>query len=153
MTYSIKQGCLDDLLEIELAIPEFHTPKSKALIQSRLEDKTFLLLVTYYNKIPVGYKLGYATSSTEFYSWLGAVHPLHRGKQLAQKMLDAQETWLIQNNFTTVTVKTMNPFRAMLAMLIKNHYNIIDIETSKDPAQTKILFEKRLNLASSKPVN
>ncbi len=140
--YEIKQGQLSDILVIETNIPEFGTPKTLEIIKQRLADKTYLLLVAYHNEQPVGYKLGYALSDTVFYSWLGAVMPEHRGHGLAQEMLNEQEAWLKTQNYQAVQVKTMNCFRAMLAMLVKNHYHIIDIEPGDTSLDNKIRFEK-----------
>ena len=140
--YVIKQGQLSDILAIETNIPEFGTPKTLEIIQQKLEGKANLLLMAYHNDQPVGYKLGYALSDTVFYSWLGAVMPEHRGHGLAQRMLNEQETWLKTQNYQAVQVKTMNCFRAMLAMLVKNHYHIIDIEPGDTSLDNKIRFEK-----------
>lgn len=141
--YEIKQGQLSDILAIETNIPEFGTPKTLEIIKQKLADKTYLLLVAYHNEQPVGYKLGYALSDTVFYSWLGAVMPEYRGHGLAQKMLNAQEAWLKAQNYQAVQVKTMNRFRAMLAMLVKNHYHIIDLEPGNTSLDNKIRFEKK----------
>ena len=140
--YEIKQGQLSDILVIETNIPEFGAPKTLEIIKQRLADKTYLLLVAYHNEQPVGYKLGYALCDTVFYSWLGAVMPQHRGQGLAQRMLNEQEAWLQAQNYQAVQVKTMNRFRAMLAMLVKNHYHIIDIEPGDTSLDNKIRFEK-----------
>lgn len=140
--YVIKQGQLSDILAIETNIPEFGTPKTLEIIKQKLTDKPYLLLVAYHNEQPVGYKLGYALSDAVFYSWLGAVMPEHRGYGLAQRMLNEQEAWLKAQNYQAVQVKTMNRFRAMLAMLVKNHYHIIDIEPGDTSLDNKIRFEK-----------
>ncbi|MDE3270462.1 GNAT family N-acetyltransferase [Pseudoalteromonas sp. G4] len=142
--YSIKVGELTDIAVIETQIPEFTSPKKLADIQARIKSPQYLLLVTYFNQEPVGYKLGYALSDKVFYSWLGAVLPSHRGHGLAQKKLDAQERWIIEHNYSYVQVKTMNRFRAMLGMLIKNNYHIIDIEKASSSLDVKIRFEKCL---------
>ncbi|MCF6456082.1 GNAT family N-acetyltransferase [Pseudoalteromonas sp. MMG024] len=142
--YTIEIGQLEQMVQIELAIPEFSSPKKLADIKLRLAGKRHLLLITYYNGEPIGYKLGYALNDTTFYSWLGAVVPEHRGQGLAQKMLLQQENWLQQHGFTAVQVKTMNRFRAMLAMLVKNNYAIIDLEKAPSFQDYKIRFEKLL---------
>lgn len=142
--YTIKVGGLTDIPMIEANIPEFVTPKTLQSIQQKLADTPYLLLVTYHNNVPVGYKLGYALSERVFYSWLGAVVPEHRGQGLAQRMLDAQEAWLRQQNYQVVQVKTMNRFRAMLGMLIKNHYHIISVKSAETSLDNKIRFEKTL---------
>lgn len=142
--YTIEIGQLEQMVQIELAIPEFSSPKKLADIKLRLAGKRHLLLITYYNGEPIGYKLGYALNDTTFYSWLGAVVPEHRGQGLAQKMLLQQGNWLQQHGFTAVQVKTMNRFRAMLAMLVKNNYAIIDLEKAPSFQDYKIRFEKLL---------
>lgn len=142
--YTIEIGQLEQMVQIEHAIPEFSSPKKLADIKLRLADKRHLLLIAYYNGEPIGYKLGYALNDTTFYSWLGAVVPEHRGQGLAQKMLFQQESWLQQHGFTAVQVKTMNRFRAMLAMLVKNNYAIIDLEKAPSFQDYKIRFEKLL---------
>lgn len=142
--YSIKQGELKDIAIIEAQIPEFSSPKKLVDIRERLAQSHFLLLISYYNDEPIGYKLGYALSDDIFYSWLGAVLPAHRGHGLAQKMLNAQEAWVKQHHYQRIQVKTMNRFRAMLSMLIKNNYHIIDIEKAISSLDVKIRFEKAL---------
>ena len=119
--YSIKQGELKDIATIEAQIPEFSSPKKLVDIRERLAQSHFLLLISYYYDEPIGYKLGYALSDEIFYSWLGAVLPAHRGHELAQKMLNSQEAWVKQHHYHRIQVKTMNRFRAMLCMLIKNN--------------------------------
>ena len=142
--YSIKQGELKDIAIIEAQIPEFSSPKKLVDIRERLAQSHFLLLISYYHDEPIGYKLGYALSDDIFYSWLGAVLPAHRGHGLAQKMLNAQEAWVKQHHYHRIQVKTMNRFRAMLSMLIKNNYHIIDIEKAISSLDVKIRFEKAL---------
>lgn len=142
--YQIKLGELSDILAIEPHIPEFNRAKNMQQITERLGNKPYLLLIAYHENAPVGYKLGYALSDNTFYSWLGAVLPNHRGKGLAQKMLTRQETWLQQNGYNKVQVKTMNCFRAMLAMLVKNNYFITGVEPNTNNALSKIHFEKVL---------
>lgn len=70
--------------------------------------------------------------------------PSHRGNGLAQKMLETQERWITEHDYLHVQVKTMNRFRAMLSMLIKNNYHIIDIEKASLSLDVKIHFEKCL---------
>lgn len=70
--------------------------------------------------------------------------PAHRGHGLAQKMLNSQEAWVKQHHYHRIQVKTMNRFRAMLCMLIKNNYHIIDIEKAISSLDVKTRFEKTL---------
>lgn len=64
--YLIKVGELTDIAVIEAQIPEFTLPKKLAGIQARINNTRYLLLVTYFNHEPVGYKLGYALNDKVF---------------------------------------------------------------------------------------
>ena len=69
--------------------------------------------------------------------------PAYRGHGLAQRMLIEQQVWVKKQGYQAVQVKTLNRFRAMLAMLVKNHYHIIDVTPGKTALDNKIRFEKR----------
>ena len=77
---------------------------------------------------PAGFKLGYQRQETVFYSWLGGVLPAFRRHGVAQALLAEQERWARAQGYRQLTVKTRNRFRAMLAMLLAHHYQIVQLE-------------------------
>lgn len=93
---------------------------------------------------PVGFKLGYAAEDGSLYSWLGGVLFAHRKTGLAQRLLEAQEAWAGAHGFAAVTVKSMNRYPAMLRLLIRNGYQIRQVEHFGDPARERIQFSKGL---------
>ncbi|ESP90728.1 GNAT family N-acetyltransferase [Pseudoalteromonas luteoviolacea] len=144
MKWHIEQGCVEELLQIENQIPEFATPKSREILDVRLRGKKVLLLIAKVDGLPVAYKLGYAVDAQRFYSWLGAVIPQCRGAGIAQALLTEQEIWCKANGFHSIAVKSMNRFKSMLMMLLKNNYHIVACHPLEDGTDSKIHFLKTL---------
>ena len=140
--YTIKPASLDDLLLVDSQIPGFDGRNTLNKLQAKFAGVEHLALVAYIDNEPVAYKLGYALDSNTFYSWLGAVAPKCRWQGIAQALLNAQEAWVKANNYRTIKVKSMNPFPAMLSLLIKNGYAIAGYEDRGCPQTSKILFYK-----------
>jgi len=140
--YIIKPASLEELLLVDSQIPEFDGRNTFSKLQAKCADIEHLALVDYIDNEPVAYKLGYALDSNTFYSWLGAVAPKCRWQGIAQALLNAQEAWVKANNYRTIKVKSMNPFPAMLSLLIKNGYAIAGYEDRGCPQTSKILFYK-----------
>ncbi|KZN49337.1 GNAT family N-acetyltransferase [Pseudoalteromonas luteoviolacea] len=144
MNWSIEQGSIDEVIEIENQVPEFVTPKTRALIEARLKNKKTLLLVAKADGQPVAYKLGYALDEKHFYSWLGAVIPEFREAGIAQALLNEQERWCTSLGYEAIGVKSMNRFKNMLMMLLKNNYQIVACHPLEDGTDSKIHFLKQL---------
>ena len=142
MNITYTQGTVADVIEINAAIPEFDNKNSKEKIEQRLAGKEALILVALEGAKKVGYKLGYALSDTEFYSWLGAVHPSYRGHGIAKQLLKQQEVWVKNKGFKSIRVKSMNRFPAMLQLLISQGYVICGYDDKGSPETSKIHFIK-----------
>lgn len=91
----IEIGTLDDVLQVDAGIPEFDGRTTRALLEERLAGKSTLILIARAEGRAVAYKLGYAISEREFYSWLGGVLPEYRRKGIASELRQAQEAWEI----------------------------------------------------------
>ncbi|WP_231689631.1 GNAT family N-acetyltransferase [Bacillus sp. FJAT-27245] len=91
----------------------------------------------------VGYKIGYELSQTHFYSWLGGVAPEYRNHGIAASLMNQQHNYLKQHGYTYVQTKTMNKWRSMLLLNIKNGFDIIETYTDKN-GKHKIILEKNL---------
>lgn len=121
---NIEKEVLNIVLEVDAQIPEFNNSLNREKLELRLEGKECALVIAYNNGEPIGYKIGYALSAEEFYSWLGAVSPKHRKKGVAASMLSLQEDWVKRHRYKSILVRSMNQFPAMLKMLISNAYLI-----------------------------
>ncbi len=146
MPFTFGQGSIDDVIAVGRQIPEFTQPQPKGKIESRLSGKDFLILQAKSNNELAGYKIGYAISNTEFYSWIGGVIPKFRGLGLATELRQKQEAWALEKGYATLRVKSMNRFPAMLHLLIKSGYQICGYEDKGSVETGKICFVKDLRL-------
>ncbi|WP_420551936.1 GNAT family N-acetyltransferase [Tenacibaculum aiptasiae] len=106
------------------------------------KEKVFSI-IAYYNNNPVGFKIGYQYNSNTFYSWVGGVLPQYRKKGIASNLAKLQESWALQNDFKKLRTKSMNKFKPMLILNLKNGFDIIQVYTN-EKGQTKIVFEKSI---------
>lgn len=140
----IEKGTLDDVLLVDAGIPEFDGRTTRALLEERLSGKTVLILIAREENVPVAYKLGYAISEGEFYSWLGGVLPAFRRRGIATKLRYAQEHWVRSEGYELLSVKSMNRYPAMLQLLIAGGYQIVGYESETGMTDGKILFQLSL---------
>ena len=84
MSFVIRTGTLRELIQVNLKIPEFDREVTQDKFKSRLDGKDNLILVACSSSEPIAYKVGYAVSQTEFYSWMGGVAPDYRKKEWRQ---------------------------------------------------------------------
>ena len=145
MSIAIRKATIDEILQVQDSIEEFtDNPYTEQDILARLEGRKYLRLVATDNENLLGFKLGYAKSKTQLYSWLGGVCPLARRRGVAQMLLNYQENWARTEGFETIQVKSTNQFRGMLLLLLRNQYDVTEVETRQDPADSRIYFLKAL---------
>lgn len=145
---SIGIGTIEEVVLIDAQIPEFTNKTSAAEMRQRLAGKDHLLLVAKQNDTPVGYKLGFALSKDEFYSWHGAVIPTYRKMGIATQLREYQERWVREQGYGRISVKSMNKFPGMLQLLISSGYQISGYVDEGSPSTSKIKFSKELRNAN-----
>ena len=102
-----------------------------------------LTLLAFYNSELVGFKIGYPYNKSTFYSWIGGVHLNFRKQGIASKLAALQEKKVKSLGLTKLRTKSMNQYKPMMMLNLKNGFDIIKIYTN-DSEQTKIVFEKAL---------
>jgi GNAT superfamily N-acetyltransferase len=102
-----------------------------------------LINVALVNLEIVGYKIGYKLNDETFYSWLGGVNPAYRGKGIASALMEEQHTYVREKGYKVVQTKTMNKWRNMLILNIKNGFDVVDTYMD-ERKEIKIVLEKRL---------
>lgn len=133
------------ICQVNATIPEFTSTTSQTTLYERLSNPNNSLILVARNQTQVvGYKAGYAESSSLFYSWLGAVLPEYRQQGVATTLRVKQEQWARENGYNAIKVKSMNRFPAMLQMLINNQYHISGYEDRGSPQNSKICFIKTI---------
>ena len=120
----IQTGSFAEVAGLEAQIPEFDPAYDENRIAARIGLRRHLSLVARVDGQPAGFKLGYETGPGRFSSWIGGVVPTYRRQGVAQQLLDAQEAWCRTAGYREVTVKSRNRFRGMVALLVRNGYDI-----------------------------
>ncbi len=111
---------------------------------NRLGSKEDLLsIIAYSNKQAVGFKIGYRYDQSTYYSWIGGVIENFRKQGLGAKMAQLQESWVRKKKYKKLRTKSMNQYRAMMILNLKNGFDIVQIYTNQSD-QTKLVFEKNL---------
>ncbi|WP_325100945.1 GNAT family N-acetyltransferase [Metabacillus niabensis] len=85
--------------------------------------------------------MGYELKADTFYSWLGGVAPKYQKHGIGTKLMEMQHQWIKENGYSYVQTKTMNKWRSMLILNIKNGFDVIDTYIDKKGLQ-KIVLEK-----------
>lgn len=104
---------------------------------------SFLLLGARVQGKLIGFKLGYARDRSEFYSWIGGVHPEYRGVGIAQDLMRSQHEWCRDQGFQKISTKSQNRFKEMLLLNLREGFEISGFERSSATG-SKILLEKVL---------
>ncbi|MDN3679282.1 GNAT family N-acetyltransferase [Vibrio tapetis subsp. quintayensis] len=145
MNITCDVGTIDDVVVIDHQIPEFDGRTTSERLTSRLKQTRDLILVAKVDDVPVAYKIGYSLSDSEFYSWLGGVIPRFRQQGIATMLRKRQEEWAYQAGYSSISVKSMNRYPAMLQLLISSGYQINGYENNGTEANSKIQFIKKLS--------
>lgn len=128
------------------SIVELHTEIFGAAdnLINKMENKSQLLVITAMSgEKVIGYKIGYALDDTKFYSWLGGVDTDFREFGIGSTLMEKQHQYLREKGYSVVQTKTMNKWRSMLILNIKNGFDVMN--TYKDEKGLhKIILEKNL---------
>ncbi|CAL2080286.1 hypothetical protein [Tenacibaculum sp. 190524A05c] len=100
-------------------------------------------IIAYKNEVPVGFKIGYRYNESTFYSWVGGVLLNHRKEGIAKKLAATQESIAKEKVYTKLRTKSMNRFKPMLILNLKNGFDIVQVYTN-EKGQQKIVFEKEI---------
>ncbi|SHI01863.1 GNAT family N-acetyltransferase [Ferrimonas marina] len=144
-TLSWQQGTIEQVVALSQRIPEFDQPYGAEVYRHRLASVPHLIQIGYSDGEAAGFKVGYALSDDTFYSWMGGVLPQGRGTGMAQHLLEAQESWAVQQGYSLLQVKSRNRYPAMLRLLLRNGYQITRCEDKGEGTlDHRIHFEKTL---------
>lgn len=106
---------------------------------------TLLTILAFEDQNLIGFKIGYPYNENTFYSWIGGVLPTYRRLGIASKLAELQEHYAIQSGFKRLRTKSMNTYKPMMILNLKNGFDITKFY-SNSKGQTKIVFEKDLIL-------
>ena len=110
----------------------------------RLHSKTDLVInLCYHDSELIAFKVGYQYDENTLYSWVGGVLLEYRKKGIAQELMKHQHTKAKEKGYKKIRTKSMNRFKPMIILNLKNGFDIRQVYTN-DSGQTKIIFEKEL---------
>jgi len=141
----IKEDELSDAISVAQQIPEFKNGHKIDDYKNRLHSKNKLLLTAYINNQPVGFKIGYETTTKHhFYSWMGGVLPNFRNIGVAEELSKFQENWATKAGYQSVIIKTRLKHVAMRQFLKKQSYIKIATIPFNPEEETRLMYEKQL---------
>jgi len=140
---NIQKTDFTTVVALSKRIPEFVGPPTLFEYERRLNKVPHLVLVAFDGDHPVGFKVGYERDDT-FYSWMGAVLPSYRRRNIALKLAQAQEKWARDQGYKSVTFKTRNQHKNMLVFALKRGFNIIGFKEKGNVETNRILLRKVL---------
>jgi hypothetical protein len=171
--YPLQQGALE-IAYIEEFFSEFPERKTAASILQRLENRACQILMAESalpddpsTVVPVSYKVSHELRTEEqdpalldlvarldgaiefrgrkiLYNWLGATRLDWRGQGHFRALTEEQEVWAVANGYDEVVVKTKNRYFDMRGTLDSLQFNVVKLEPSADPLESKVYLSKRL---------
>ncbi len=107
----------------------------------KMKENVFAI-VAFDGENPVGFKIGYRYNEETMYSWVGGVLETYRKFGVGQKLMELQHKEAKKKGYKKARTKSMNAFKPMMILNLKNGFNIINVYTNA-VNQTKIVFEKQ----------
>ena len=144
VAYHTREGLLPPTLRSSVAAlyaQVFETDEAR--VQDKLVRDNLVSVIASEHDRVVGFKIGYPQKKALFYSWLGGVHPAHRGRGIGKELMHRQHTYCRRAGFRTVRTKTTNRWRAMLLLNIRCGFHIIGTYVD-ERGEIKIMLEKKL---------
>ena len=170
--YPLQQGALE-IGYIEEYFSEFPNKKSASEIMQRLDGRDYQILMAEAPLlddsavVPVSYKVSHELRAEEsdpkladlvrrlkdtldfdnqriLYNWLGATRLDWRGRGHFRALTEEQEVWAVTNGYGEIVVKTKNRYYDMRGTLDSLQFNVIKLEPSADPLDSKVYLSKRL---------
>ncbi len=111
-------------------LPEFEYKNTKNKILDRCSNKDSKYICCKENNMYAGFLVAYAINQNTYYNWIMGVLPKYREKGCASLMLNFFEKYAHSQGYRKCMVKTMNKYRNMFILLIKNGYEIVDVENN-----------------------
>jgi hypothetical protein len=171
--YPLQQGALE-IAYIEEFFSEFPERKTASEIIQRLEGRDYQILMAEASLpedpsvlVPVSYKVSHELRTHEqdpkladlvqrlqgtiafdaqriLYNWLGATRLDWRGQGHFRALSEEQEVWAVANGYDEIVVKTKNRYYDMRGTLDSLQFNVVKLEPSDDPLESKVYLSKRL---------
>ncbi len=139
----IKEGLIEDAVEISATITEFDRAYEKKYFEDRYKDKKKLILIAYIDNQAVGYMIFYNRyDEHSFCCWMTGVNPKYRRLGVLKELMDYGFDWAKKNGYKKIRIKTRNNRREMLSYLVKYGFLFINVVPYIETIDNRIELEK-----------
>lgn len=121
----------------------FHSEPNQEARERLSKNEDLLTLMVYDDDVPVAFKIGYRQDPDTFYSWLGGVLSEHRRQGLAAQLMQHQHNWARAQGYRFIQTKTLNRWRDMLVLNLRNGFDVMGTYVGKD-GRLRLILEKEL---------
>lgn len=142
----VREVPIDEAVKVNRNVIEFDGKDTKAEdFERRYQDKDKLIIVAYYENIPIGYIIGYDRDNDgSFYCWMAGVDNNYRRLGALTSLMNYQMDWAKKKGYNKLKIRTRNNRREMLSFLVKNGFNFISVEEREDITENRINLEHDL---------
>lgn len=141
----IKETSFDEIVQVSSLIPEFDEDYITKSFKERWTWKETLILSAYADWPPVGYLVWYDRyQDSSFYCWMTGVAPRFRQQGILTALMNYQDQWAKDHGYIMVKIKTRNTRREMLAYLVKQGFNFIEVISQDSVEENRILLQKNI---------
>ena len=142
----VREVPIDEAVKVNRNVIEFDGKDTKAEdFERRYQDKDKLIIVAYYENIPIGYIIGYDRDNDgSFYCWMAGVDNNYRRLGALTALMNYQMDWAKKKGYNKLKIRTRNNRREMLSFLVKNGFNFVSVENREDITENRINLEHDL---------
>ena len=142
----VREVPIDEAVKVNRNVIEFDGKDTKAEdFERRYQDKDKLIIVAYYENVPIGYIIGYDRDNDgSFYCWMAGVDNNYRRLGALTSLMNYQMNWAKKKGYNKLKIRTRNNRREMLSFLVKNDFNFVSVEQRDDITENRINLEHSL---------
>lgn len=142
----VREVPIDEAVKVNRNVIEFDGKDTKAEdFERRYQDKDKLIIVAYYENVPIGYIIGYDRDNDgSFYCWMAGVDNNYRRLGALTSLMNYQMDWAKKKGYNKLKIRTRNNRREMLSFLVKNGFNFVSVENKEDITENRINLEHDL---------
>lgn len=143
----VKEVEIEEAIKVHKNVIEFdELNPTKEHFENRYKDKKHVIIVAYYNNVPVGYIIGYDKfeDGESFYCWMAGVDINYRRLGALTSLMEYQEKWAREQGYKVLKIKTRNNKRNMLSFLVKNNFYFTSVEQRENIEDNRINLQKNL---------
>jgi ribosomal protein S18 acetylase RimI-like enzyme len=141
----VKEVTIEEALKVHEKVLEFNN-EPKEYFTERYKDKNPLIIVAYYNNIPIGYIIGYDKfNNGSYYCWMAGVDNNYRRLGALNSMIIYLIEWMKRRNYKVLQIKTRNNRREMLSYLVKTGFNFTKVEEMENIEDNRIFLELEIS--------